>query len=94
MYPSLTHDDVITCRTSRVRQVFAIPTIGYSRTLPPVATSVPGVHILNSAHIVNGTLNVDETVQLAETWVAGMSGGRAREREAVAAAASPESRRG
>jgi protoporphyrinogen oxidase len=93
MYPSLTHDDVITCRTSRVRQVFAIPTIGYSRTLPPVATSVPGVHILNSAHIVNGTLNVDETVQLAETWVAGLPGGRAREREAVAAA-RPESLRG
>jgi protoporphyrinogen oxidase len=86
MYPSLEADDVITCRTSRVRQVFAIPTIGYSRTLPPVATSVPGVHILNSAHIVNGTLNVDETVQLAEAWVAGLTDGTAGGRHAVVSA--------
>jgi protoporphyrinogen oxidase len=85
MYPSIGADDIITCRTSRVRQVFAIPTIGYSRALPPTATSVPGVHILNSAHIVNGTLNVDETVQLADAWVAGLTGGPAGERHAVAA---------
>jgi protoporphyrinogen oxidase len=74
MYPSLPPDDVIACRTSRVRQVFAIPTLGYSRTLPPTTTSIPGVHIVNSAHIVNGTLNVDETVQLAEKWVTGTTG--------------------
>jgi hypothetical protein len=30
-----------------------------------MTTSVPGVHIVNTAHILNGTLNVDETVQLA-----------------------------
>jgi hypothetical protein len=29
-------------------------------------TGVPGVWLANSAHIVNGTLNVDETVGLAE----------------------------
>ena len=85
MYPSLTADDVITCRTSRVRQVFAIPTIGYSRALPPTATSIQGVHILNSAHIVNGTLNVDETVQLAETWVARVVDGQGGGRYAIAA---------
>ncbi len=74
MYPTLREDDVVACRTSRVRQVFAIPTIGYSRKLPRTQTSIPGVHILNSAHIVNGTLNVDETVQLAEEWVIGRAG--------------------
>ena len=31
-----------------------------------MTTSVPGIHIVNSAHILNGTLNVNETVQLAE----------------------------
>jgi hypothetical protein len=31
-----------------------------------MTSSVPGVHIINSAHICNGTLNVNETVQLAE----------------------------
>ena len=27
---------------------------------------MPGVFLVNSCHIVNGTLNVNETVQLAE----------------------------
>lgn len=83
MYPSLSCDDVLACRTSRVRQVFAIPTIGYSGTLPATATSVPGLHVVNSAHIVNGTLNVDETVQLADTWVASLVDGRPAERHVL-----------
>ncbi len=72
IYPSFSRDDVLAFRVSRARQVFAIPTLGYSRSLPPTATSVPGVHVVNSAHIVNGTLNVDETVHLAESWAAGI----------------------
>jgi protoporphyrinogen oxidase len=66
MYPSLTPSDVLSFQVSRVRHVFAIPTLNYSGKLPPIFTSVPGVQIVNSAHIVNGTLNVNETVQLAE----------------------------
>ncbi len=66
MHPTLTDDDLLAFKVSRVRQVFVIPTLNYSQNLPPVSTSVPGLHILNSAHIVNGTLNVNETVQLAE----------------------------
>jgi hypothetical protein len=31
-----------------------------------MTTSLPGIHIVTSAHIVNGTLNVNETVALAE----------------------------
>lgn len=65
MYPAFSADDVLAFRVSRVRYVFPIPTIGYSQRLPSMATSVPGVYIVNSAHIVNGTLNVNETVQLA-----------------------------
>jgi hypothetical protein len=52
-----------------VRQVFAIPTLRYSSNLPSMFTSIPGIQIVNSAHIVNGTLNVNETVQLAERAV-------------------------
>jgi protoporphyrinogen oxidase len=66
MYPNFNRDDLLSFRVSRVRHVFPIPTLNYSKRLPAVATSIPGVHILNSAHIVNGTLNVNETVQLAE----------------------------
>ena len=66
MYPGLTPSDVLSFQVSRVKQVFAIPTLNYSSKLPPIVTSVAGVQIVNSAHIVNGTLNVNETVQLAE----------------------------
>ena len=66
MHPTLTDEDLLTFKVSRVRQVFVIPTLNYSKKLPPISTSVPGLHILNSAHIVNGTLNVNDTVQLAE----------------------------
>ena len=53
-------------RISRVRHVFPVPTLNYSSNLPPLNTSVPGVYIVNSAHILNGTLNVNEVVQLAD----------------------------
>lgn len=66
MHPDLEEEQVLAFRVSRERNVLAVPTIGYSRRLPPQDTGVPGIHIVNSAHIVNGTLNVNETVQLAE----------------------------
>lgn len=66
MYPAFSASDVLAFRVSRVRHVFPLPTLNYSTRLPPIETSVPGVHIVNSAHITNGTLNVNETVRLAE----------------------------
>jgi protoporphyrinogen oxidase len=69
MYPSVARDDIIAFRISRVRNVLAVSTLDYSSKLPPISTSVPGLHILNSAHIVNGTLNVNETVNLANVTV-------------------------
>ena len=66
MYPKFDRSDVVEFKVSRVRQVFAISTIDYSQRLPAVQTSLPGVRILNSAHILNGTLNVNETILLAE----------------------------
>ncbi len=66
VHPSVARSDVVAVRISRVRRVFPIPTIGYSRRVPPMDTSVPGLHLVSSAQIVNGTLNVNETVELAE----------------------------
>jgi protoporphyrinogen oxidase len=65
IYPWLSEGDVVVSRVSRVRHVFARPTPGFTRHLPPLDTSLPGIHIVNSAQIVGGTLNVNETVQLA-----------------------------
>lgn len=80
MYPNFRREHVETFQVSRVRHVFPIPTIDYSAKLPPIETSVPNLFIVNSAHIVNGTLNVNETVQLAETFAARFVSAR---REAV-----------
>lgn len=66
MYPHFQRSDVLNFQVSRVKYVVAVPTLNYSQHLPPMQTSIPGLHIINSAHILNGTLNVNETVQLAE----------------------------
>ena len=34
--------------------------------VPAMETSLPGVFIVNSSHILNGTLNVNEGIKLAE----------------------------
>lgn len=75
MHPSLSLADVKAFRVSRVRHVFALPTLGYSDRLPPTVTSVPGLCSLNSAHIVNGTLNVNETIKLADDFVSTLTNG-------------------
>ena len=72
MYPHFRESDVICFRLSRVKYVLALSTLNYSKRLPPKVSSIPGVHIINSAHICNGTLNVNETVQLAEKAAAGL----------------------
>jgi protoporphyrinogen oxidase len=69
MYPHFSRRSVICFRVSRVRHVFSHLTINRSQHLPSVVTSIPGLYIVNSAQIVNGTLNVNETVQLAERSV-------------------------
>jgi len=57
MYPHLKSEDVLSFRISRQRYVYPLPTLGYSSRLPTQRTSIPGLHIVNSAQIVNGTLN-------------------------------------
>ena len=68
MYPHFSREDVIEFKISRVRNVFPIPTLHYSANVPNVKTSLENVFIVNSAQITNGTLNVNETVQLAERF--------------------------
>ncbi len=66
MHPTFHVGDVVASRISRVREMLAVSTVGYSTTLaPPLRTSVPNLYVTNSAQIVNGTLNVNETVGLA-----------------------------
>lgn len=76
MYPHFRRQDVVAFQVSRVRQVFAISTLDYSSQVPPFTTSIPGLYLVNSSQIVNGTLNVNETVQLAEAALAAIASPR------------------
>ncbi|CAN5597453.1 NAD(P)/FAD-dependent oxidoreductase [soil metagenome] len=68
MYAHFKREDVLAFKISRVRQVFPLPMIDYSANVPDVKTSLENVFIVNSAQITNGTLNVNETIQLAERF--------------------------
>lgn len=68
MYPHFDKKDVVSFKVSRVRQVFPLSTIDYSANVPDVKTSLENVFVVNSAQITNGTLNVNETVMLAEKF--------------------------
>lgn len=67
MYPNLTESNIKYVKIARAKRVFALSTLQYSNHLPNIRTAIPGVYILNSAHITNGTLNVNETIRVAET---------------------------
>ena len=69
MYTHFCRKDVLAFKVSRVRQVFPLPVLSYSRDLPEMKTSLENVYIVNSSHIVNGTLNVNETIALAENFL-------------------------
>ena len=64
MYPSLSDQDVLAFQVSRVRRVFAVPTLGYSARMPRLSTSVPGLHLVGSAQLPFATLNVNDTLSL------------------------------
>ena len=67
VYPTAANREVLAFKVSRARYVFPVATLGYSKRIPGFDTSIPGVHLVNSAQIVNGTLNVNETLQLAQS---------------------------
>lgn len=66
MHPGVSEENVLAWKISRVRNVFAVPTLNYSTKVPAMTTSVPGLFIVNSSQIVNGTLNVEETLALRD----------------------------
>ncbi len=66
MYPEISESDILFFGVSKAKNVFALPTIGYSTKVPEIKTSIQNFYIVNSAQIINGTLNVNETIQVAE----------------------------
>lgn len=68
-YPQFDRGDVVSAKVARAKEVFAVPTLGYSALVPSTRTSIPGVWLVNSAQIEQSTLNVDESVRVAERGV-------------------------
>ncbi len=69
MYPHFSRANVEAFKISRVNEVFPVPVLNYSERIPDIKTSVEGVFVVNSSQITNGTLNVNETIQLAENFL-------------------------
>ena len=67
MHPEFSRDQVIDFKICRTKHVMAIPTIRYSELLPPQKTSAEGFYLVNSSYILKGNLNVNETIEIAET---------------------------
>lgn len=66
IHPGLRVGDVEACRISRVRQVFAIPTVGYSRTMPRTTTTIPGLQTIGSANLPFVNFNVNDALGLLQ----------------------------
>lgn len=67
MYPFLNEQNIKFTGLARAKHVITVLNRGYSDNLPDIKTSIPGVYIINSAHISDGTLNVNETIKVAES---------------------------
>ncbi|HYM92709.1 MAG TPA: FAD-dependent oxidoreductase, partial [Chitinophagaceae bacterium] len=67
MYHWLTDVNIKFAGVARAKHVITVAKMNYSETLPDIKTSIPGVSIINTSYIKDGTLNVNETVRVAET---------------------------
>ena len=66
MYPNITDESIRFVGVAKAKHVITVAKLNYSELLPPVRTSIPNVHIINTSHIKDGTLNVNETIRVAE----------------------------
>jgi protoporphyrinogen oxidase len=64
MYPEFRRESITAIQTARAKYVMALPTLNYSEQRPPAILNQPGLYLLNSARIVKGNLNVNETLEL------------------------------
>ncbi|MDQ6814531.1 MAG: NAD(P)/FAD-dependent oxidoreductase [Bacteroidota bacterium] len=67
MYPAFCDDNIKFVGVARAKHVITVAKLCYSDLLPGVKTSIPGLYIINTSHIKDGTLNVNETIRVAET---------------------------
>jgi protoporphyrinogen oxidase len=66
IHPQVSPADVIAFRVSRVREVFAVPTVGYSRSMPPTTTTIPGLQLIGSANLPFASQNLNDLLALLQ----------------------------
>jgi protoporphyrinogen oxidase len=74
MYPWITDDNLKFVGVARARHVITVLQKEYSRNLPGIKTSIPNVYIINTSYIMDGTLNVNETIKVAESKLKEITG--------------------
>ncbi len=67
MYPSVKDEQIKFAGVARAKHVITVAKLNYSENLPDIRTSIPNIYVINTSHIKDGTLNVNETVRVAET---------------------------
>ena len=67
MYPQFEQSQVKAMQTAKAKYVMALPTLDYSNQRCPIVAQQKGLYLLNSARIVDGTLNVNEILRLVDT---------------------------
>jgi protoporphyrinogen oxidase len=67
MYPWISDDNIKFTGVARAKHVITVLTENYSVNLPGIKTSIPNLSIINTSYILDGTLNVNETIKVAET---------------------------
>ena len=66
-HKEVSNDNIKFAGVARAKHVITVAKLNYSDILPGIKTSIPNVSIINTSHIKDGTLNVNETVRVAET---------------------------
>lgn len=67
MYPEIRDKNIQFAGVARAKHVITVAKLNYSETLPDIKSSMPCVSIINTSYIKDGTLNVNETIRVAES---------------------------
>jgi protoporphyrinogen oxidase len=66
LHPSLTSTDIKAVAITRAKEVYAVPTLGFSDSMPPITTSIAGLYAVSAGNLAYATLNVDDTLSLVD----------------------------
>lgn len=69
IHPHLRRQDILCRRISRARHILPVAMVNFSKRMPPMVTSLPGLAIVNSSLIVTSAFNGNDIVGLADTAV-------------------------